>query len=200
MAIGPLAIANAPSVDQSVSRRKVPYKLNEIGLVAASLSRDLWWNRRIRAAFDIGLSQSRVAWERTMRLKGEVAVITGAGTGIGEAIAFKFAREGASVIVAGLPTDPVDDVSRRIERDGGRAVAFQSDLAEEVNANACVKAAIDAFGKLDILINNAGVLERGRYSPEMSGGGPAGALVSPARLVYIAPVGMPAATERWLSG
>lgn len=49
-----------------------------------------------------------------MRLRGKVAVITGAGTGIGEAIAFKFAREGASVIVAGLPTDPVDDVSRRI--------------------------------------------------------------------------------------
>ena len=94
-----------------------------------------------------------------MRLKGKVAVITGAGTGIGEAIAFKFAREGASVVVAGLSTDPVDDVSRRIEGDGGRAVAFRGDLAEEVNANACVKAAIDAFGKLDILINNAGVLD-----------------------------------------
>ena len=63
---------------KSVSRRKVPYKLNEIGLVAASLSRDLCWNRRIRAAFDIGLSRSRAAWERMMRLKGKVAVITGA--------------------------------------------------------------------------------------------------------------------------
>jgi NAD(P)-dependent dehydrogenase (short-subunit alcohol dehydrogenase family) len=94
-----------------------------------------------------------------MRLKNKVAVITGAGTGIGEAIAFKFAREGASVVVAGLPTDRVDDVSGQIRKDGGKAKAFKGDLAEEANAAACIRAAIDAFGKLDILINNAGVLD-----------------------------------------
>lgn len=94
-----------------------------------------------------------------MRLSSKVAIVTGAGTGIGEAIAVKFAREGAEVIVAGLPDDPLDDVVHEIVDDGGRAVAYKGDLAEEENARACVQAAIDTYGKLDILINNAGVLD-----------------------------------------
>jgi NAD(P)-dependent dehydrogenase (short-subunit alcohol dehydrogenase family) len=97
--------------------------------------------------------------ERAMNLKNKVAVVTGGGTGIGEAIAFKFAHEGASVVVAGLPTDPVDDVAKRITANGGKAVAFKGDLAEEENAVACVRSALHHFGKLDILINNAGVLD-----------------------------------------
>jgi NAD(P)-dependent dehydrogenase (short-subunit alcohol dehydrogenase family) len=94
-----------------------------------------------------------------MRLNDKIAVITGAGTGIGEAIAFKFAREGASVVVAGLPNDPVDDVAARITRDGGRAAAYKGDLADESSAKACVQAALDSFGRLDILVNNAGILD-----------------------------------------
>ena len=94
-----------------------------------------------------------------MRLKDKVAVVTGAGTGIGEAIAFKFAREGANIIVAGLLTDPVDDVAARIVKDGGKAHAYKGDLAEEGNAKACVQVALDTFRKLDILVNNAGVLD-----------------------------------------
>jgi NAD(P)-dependent dehydrogenase (short-subunit alcohol dehydrogenase family) len=93
-----------------------------------------------------------------MRLKDKVALITGAGTGIGEAVAFKFAREGAKVVVAGLPDDPVDDVASRIRKDGGAAEVFKGDLADEATARACVQLAIGAFGKLDILVNNAGVL------------------------------------------
>jgi NAD(P)-dependent dehydrogenase (short-subunit alcohol dehydrogenase family) len=94
-----------------------------------------------------------------MRLEDKVAIVTGAGTGIGEAIALKFAREGASVVIAGLPDDPVDDVAERIKDDGGKAAVYKGDLAEESHAKACVKRAIDAFGKLHILINNAGVLD-----------------------------------------
>jgi NAD(P)-dependent dehydrogenase (short-subunit alcohol dehydrogenase family) len=91
------------------------------------------------------------------RLQDKVAIITGAGTGIGEAIALKFAREGARVVAAGLPSDPVEDVVKTIRGDGGEAEPFLGDLAEERNAKACVAMAVDAFGKLDILINNAGV-------------------------------------------
>lgn len=93
-----------------------------------------------------------------MRLKEKTAIITGGATGIGEAIAFKFGREGANIVVAGLPDDPLDDVVSRLEEDGTNAIKFAGDLADEDTANKCVKLATDHFGKLDILVNNAGIL------------------------------------------
>src|SRR5688572_10288144 len=91
------------------------------------------------------------------RLAGKVAIITGAATGIGEAIAHKFAKEGASVVVCGLAEDPVDDVVAAIPAHGRSAVAFKGDIAEEANAKACVDTAIAQFGKLDVVVNNEGV-------------------------------------------
>jgi len=90
------------------------------------------------------------------RLNGKIAIITGAGTGIGEAIAHKFAKEGAAVVLNGLPGDPVDDVVMRIRSHGSRAVSYLGDVSEEAHARGCVQAAIDSFGRLDVLINNAG--------------------------------------------
>jgi NAD(P)-dependent dehydrogenase (short-subunit alcohol dehydrogenase family) len=91
------------------------------------------------------------------RLSGKVAIITGAATGIGEAIAHKFAKEGASVMVCGLPDDPVDDVVTAIRAHGRDAIAYKGDVAEEANAKACVADTIARYGKLDVLVNNAGV-------------------------------------------
>jgi NAD(P)-dependent dehydrogenase (short-subunit alcohol dehydrogenase family) len=91
------------------------------------------------------------------RLYNKVAIVTGGGTGIGEAICKKFAREGAKVIVSGFPEDPVHDVVREIMREGGDASPFIADISEEANAMACVLFAVNTYGKLDILINNAGV-------------------------------------------
>ena len=90
------------------------------------------------------------------RLNGKVAIITGAGTGIGEAIAHKFAKEGAVVVVNGLPGDPVDDVVARIRSHGAEAIPYVGDVSEEGHAKNCVQTAIDRFGRLDVLINNAG--------------------------------------------
>lgn len=93
----------------------------------------------------------------TRRLEGKVAIVTGAGTGIGEAIAHKFAKEGAKVVVNGLPTDPVQAVVDAIRHYGAEATAYEGDVSEEIYARNCVQHAIDTYGKLDILVNNAGV-------------------------------------------
>ncbi|TXK44921.1 SDR family oxidoreductase [Pontibacter qinzhouensis] len=91
------------------------------------------------------------------RLEDKVAIVTGGGSGIGEAICKKFANEGARVVVAGFPEDSVEEVANEITKAGGKAVAFTGDLSVEANARKCVELTVQEFGKLDILINNAGV-------------------------------------------
>lgn len=91
------------------------------------------------------------------RLAGKVAIVTGGATGIGEAIAKKFAREGAMVVVNGFPEDPVNEVVQEIRQEGGEASPFIGDISHEGIAMECVGFAVGSYGKLDILINNAGV-------------------------------------------
>ncbi|NML67353.1 SDR family oxidoreductase [Hymenobacter sp. RP-2-7] len=90
------------------------------------------------------------------RLQGKVAIVTGGGAGVGEAISKLFAQEGAAVVVAGFPEDPVQAVVDEIKASGGRATAFEGDLSSQAVAEACVQTAVGEFGQLDILVNNAG--------------------------------------------
>src|SRR5688572_14555631 len=93
----------------------------------------------------------------TGRLAGKVAIITGAGTGIGEAISLKFAQERARLVLNGLPDDPVNDVVQRINALGCEAVTYLGDVSEQVHAQECVNTAVQTYGELHILINNAGI-------------------------------------------
>jgi NAD(P)-dependent dehydrogenase (short-subunit alcohol dehydrogenase family) len=92
-----------------------------------------------------------------MRLSGKVALVTGGGSGIGEAIALAFAREGARVVVAGRRLEPIRAVAEAIDRGGGEALAVPADVRRVTDAEALVRATVNRFDRLDILVNNAGI-------------------------------------------
>lgn len=94
------------------------------------------------------------------KLTGKVALVTGASKGIGAAIATALAAEGASVVVNYASSQAgADAVVAKITAAGGKAVAVQGDVSKQADAQAIVDAAIEQFGRLDILVNNSGVYE-----------------------------------------
>jgi NAD(P)-dependent dehydrogenase (short-subunit alcohol dehydrogenase family) len=92
------------------------------------------------------------------RLKGKVAVITGAASGIGRATAIKFAGEGAAVVIADLNVEGSEAAVRDCKENGGRAVFQKTDVSVEAEVKALIERAIKEFGRLDIIYNNAGIV------------------------------------------
>ena len=92
-----------------------------------------------------------------MRLQGKSAIVTGAGSGIGKAIALAFAREGASVAIADVNVDTANATAAEIRESGQRALAVMMDVAQEGSVESGVAAAAAAFGGVDILVSNAGI-------------------------------------------
>ena len=92
-----------------------------------------------------------------MRLKDKVAIVTGAASGIGREIARTFAREGAKVVIADLDQQGADAVAHDLEASGKRAVGIAMDVSSEPQVEAGMAKAIAAFGRLDILVSNAGI-------------------------------------------
>jgi NAD(P)-dependent dehydrogenase (short-subunit alcohol dehydrogenase family) len=92
------------------------------------------------------------------RLAGKVALVTGGGTGIGRAIALAFAREGAKVAVAGRRKEKLQETVREVEKQGGDGLAIACDVSDAKDAERAVRDTAKNFGKLNVLVNNAGVL------------------------------------------
>lgn len=93
----------------------------------------------------------------TFGLDDRIAIVTGAGTGIGEAIASIFAAAGAHVAVADIDESAVKDTADSIRAAGGRATAYHVDVAEELSCAALAAGVIDQLGRCDVLVNNAGI-------------------------------------------
>jgi len=93
-----------------------------------------------------------------MRLQGKVAIVTGAASGIGQALSVKFANEGAAVVVdfVGKP-GTADETLQKITAAGGRSVAVQADVSDPVQVQNLIDQAVSTFGRIDILVNNAGI-------------------------------------------
>jgi NAD(P)-dependent dehydrogenase (short-subunit alcohol dehydrogenase family) len=92
-----------------------------------------------------------------MMLEGKSAVITGAGSGVGRASALRFAEEGARVVVADLQLDGAKETVRQIEAAGGTAVTVECDVSQDAQVADMIAAAVEHFGRLDILFNNVGI-------------------------------------------
>src|SRR6202034_1320609 len=92
-----------------------------------------------------------------MWLEGKIAVIAGAGSGVGRASALRFAEEGASVICADIDLDRAKETVALVEAAGGTAVAERCDVSQDADVAATVAGAADRFGRLDIMFNNVGI-------------------------------------------
>ncbi len=105
-----------------------------------------------------------------LKLTGKVALITGAGSqiGYGKAIAMVLAREGCSVAAADINLEWAEQTATEIRRTGRRAVAVQADVANRTQVESMVKSVVDEFGKIDILINNAGASSKERPFMQMT--------------------------------
>src|SRR6266511_1803399 len=89
-------------------------------------------------------------------LEGRVAIVTGASKGIGRALSLRFAREGVRVVCAARSADPVKDTTAQVQKAGGQAIAVVCDASIEDDVRRLVSTSLQAFGKIDTLVNNAG--------------------------------------------
>jgi len=96
-----------------------------------------------------------------MKLANKVAIVTGAGRGIGKATALTLAREGANVVVNDIDGKAAQQVATEIESMGRQALAIKADVSQSKEVNRMIQSTLEKFGRVDILVNNAGIIRRG---------------------------------------
>ena len=95
------------------------------------------------------------------RLKGKVAIVTGGNSGVGAATAAMFAREGAKVVISARRQAQLEEVAAKIRSEGGEVLPVVCDISKHEDAKRLVSETVKAYGKVDVLVNNAGVLDEG---------------------------------------
>ncbi len=93
-----------------------------------------------------------------MKLKGQLAIVTGGGRGIGKAISLRLARDGANVVVTGRHRETLESTAQEIKQLGRRSLVVIADVSQETQVAAMVDVALESFGRIDVLVNNAGVV------------------------------------------
>src|SRR5690606_37298817 len=101
----------------------------------------------------------RLEVEVSMRLSGKVAVVTGAGSGMGRSTALLFAREGATVVGSDINATNLEAVTAEATAAGGKMIGAVGNIAKREDAEALIQRAIDDYGQLDVLVNNAGIMD-----------------------------------------
>lgn len=105
------------------------------------------------------------------RLEGKIAIVTGANSGVGAAVAKRFAAEGATVVMSARREEALAEVAAQIAEAGGEALVVPTDISKPGDPDRLMEAAMEKYGRIDILVNNAGILEKGlkpidRYEDE----------------------------------
>lgn len=94
------------------------------------------------------------------QLKGKTAIITGAGSGMGRAISKTFARVGAKVVLANIVKEGVEETHTQIDQSGGTSIVQIGDVSKQEDINTVIKTALNEYGQLNILVNNAGIFDK----------------------------------------
>lgn len=94
-----------------------------------------------------------------MKLNGKSVVVTGASSGMGKAIVERFAKEGANIIAVARRKERLEELAEALKDNGGRVIPFVGDVSKEETMNEAIDLAVKEFGRLDVLVNNAGIMD-----------------------------------------